>query len=232
MKELNIYDLMKGWFDFCYENPEKINPNHSALYFFILSHCNRLGWKKKFGLPTTMAKEAIGIKSYNTYIKCLYDLVDFDFIKMVEKSKNQYSTNIIALSKFDKALDKALDKASVKHLTKQSESTVQSKCSIIIPSTNILINQFTNNNNGEFLKECLTEPSWCELICMRHKINPENLLSVLMDYCEHLFSIEEIKTSKKEFKMHFTNWIKKQPVTETAFEISTRTNQLQPKYDD
>lgn len=30
---------------------------------------------------------------------------------MIERSKNQYSSNIIALSDFDKALDKALDKA-------------------------------------------------------------------------------------------------------------------------
>lgn len=130
---------MKNWFDFCFENPEKINPNHSALYFFIISHCNRLGWKSKFGLPTTMTMEAIGIKSYNTFIKNFKELSDFGFIFIVEKSKNQYSSNIIALSKYDKALDKALDKATVKHLTKQSESTQQS-----ISSIDILINNDTN----------------------------------------------------------------------------------------
>jgi hypothetical protein len=41
---------------------------------------------------------------------------------MIEKSKNQYSSNIIALSNFNKALDKALDKALIKHTTKQRES--------------------------------------------------------------------------------------------------------------
>jgi hypothetical protein len=69
-----------------------------------------------------LAKEAIGLKSYNTYIKTLNDLVDFGFIIMIEKSKNQYSSNIIALSNFNKALDKALDKALIKHTTKQRES--------------------------------------------------------------------------------------------------------------
>jgi len=119
---MNSYELSRKWFDWTFENPERINPNHTALYFFIIEHCNRLGWKEKFGLPTTMAKEAIGIRSYNTYINTLNDLVEFGFIKLIEKSKNQYSSNIIALSNFDKATDKALDKALTKHGTKQGES--------------------------------------------------------------------------------------------------------------
>jgi hypothetical protein len=119
---MNSYELSRNWFDWSFENPEKINPNHSALYFFTIEHCNRLGWKEKFGLPTTMAKESIGIRSYNTYIKTLNDLVDFGFIKLIEQSKNQYSSNIIALSNFNKATDKALDKAMIKHATKQGES--------------------------------------------------------------------------------------------------------------
>lgn len=119
---MNSYELSRKWFDWSFENPEKISPNHSALYFFAIEHCNRLGWREKFGFPTEMAKDAIGIKSYNTYVKTLNDLVDWGFIKMIQRSKNQYSANIIALSNFDKALDKALDKAIVKHVTKQDES--------------------------------------------------------------------------------------------------------------
>ncbi len=122
MANPNGYELSRNWFDWCFENPEKITPNHTALYFFCIEHCNRLGWKEKFGIPTTMAKEAIGIRSYNTYIKTLNDLVVFGFIKLVEKSKNQYSSNIIALSNFDKAHSKALDKALINHTSKQRES--------------------------------------------------------------------------------------------------------------
>lgn len=128
------YELSRNWFDWCFENPEKINPNHTALYFFICEHSNRMGGKTKFGLPTTMAKDAIGIRSYNTYIKTLNDLVEFGFIELIEKSKNQYSSNIVALSKFNKAHNKAhnkaLDKALIKHGTKQVESTQQSIDSI------------------------------------------------------------------------------------------------------
>lgn len=123
------YELSRQWFDFTFENPEKINPNHTAMYFFAIEHCNRLGWKRKFGFPSTMVMEAMGIKSYKTYKKTLDDLVDWGFFLMVEKSRNQYSSNIIALVENDKAHDKALDKALAKHSTKQ----VQSKDSIDKP---------------------------------------------------------------------------------------------------
>lgn len=159
---MNGYDLSRKWFDWTFENPERINPNHTALYFFIIEHCNRLGWKEKFGLPTTMAKEAIGIRSYNTYINTLNDLVNFGFIKLIEKSKNQYSSNIIALSNFDKAPDKALDKALIKHTTKQHE---------IIDSIN---KQETKNNKqipelSEFLAFAIQECSNINQEDVKHK---------------------------------------------------------------
>ena len=115
---MDYFKLTRAFWDFAFENPEKIKPNHCALYLFIVEHCNRLGWKKKFGLPTEMSKEAIGIRSYNTYILTLNDLVEFGLIELIEKSKNQYSSNIVAISNFDKALDKALDKASIKQQSK------------------------------------------------------------------------------------------------------------------
>ena len=142
---MDYFKLTRAFWDFAFENPEKIKPNHCALYLFIVEHCNRLGWKKKFGLPTEMTKEAIGIRSYNTYIQTLNELVNFGLIELIEKSKNQYSSNIIAISNFDKALDKALDKAGAKHATKHSESTQQSICSIN--------KQYTYNNKQYTIEE-------------------------------------------------------------------------------
>lgn len=127
---MDYFKLTRAFWDFAFENPEKIKPNHCALYLFIVEHCNRLGWKKKFGLPTEMSKEAIGIKSYSVYKKTFDELVSFGFFEVIEYSKNQYSSNIIALKENYKALDKALDKASKKHATKQDESIVQSICTI------------------------------------------------------------------------------------------------------
>ena len=124
MAELNSYELSRNWFDWCFENPDKINTNHTALYFFIIEHCNRLGWKERFGLPTTMSMDALGIKNYKTYSKAFDDLVEWGFIKLIEKSKNQWSATVIALVKNTKANTKALTKATLKHSQKQVESTV------------------------------------------------------------------------------------------------------------
>lgn len=123
-KEMNGYSLSRKWFDFCFSNPEKVKPIHSAIYFFAIEHCNRLGWKDKFGFPSQMVMEAIGVKNWRTYSKALSDLVDYGFIQMIEISKNQYSSNIIAIVKNTKAQYKALDKALQKHSTKQGQSTV------------------------------------------------------------------------------------------------------------
>jgi hypothetical protein len=131
MQSMNSYELSRSFTDWAFENPEKIKPIHYAIYFFAIEHCNRLGWKTKFGLPSQMVMESIGVKNWKTYSIGLNDLVEWGFICMVEVSKNQYSSNIISLSatvkntKADtKALDKALSKHSQKQGTKQGQSTV------------------------------------------------------------------------------------------------------------
>lgn len=117
------FKMMRNFFNWSYENPDVVNPNVTAIYVFILDHHSRLGFKEKFGLPTMMTMEAVGIKNYRTYKKALDILVDFGFINIVEWSRNQYSSNIIALVKNTKANTKALTKASTKHIQKHSEST-------------------------------------------------------------------------------------------------------------
>lgn len=132
---MNSYELSRSWFDFSFENPDKIKPIHTAIYFFAIEHCNRLGWKKKFGFPTIMAMEAIGMKSYGTYKKHLDEIVSFGFVKVHEYSKNQHSSNVIELTLNDKASTKALDKALSKHGSKQHQGTGESTGSIDKPLT-------------------------------------------------------------------------------------------------
>lgn len=131
--KINGYDLSRTWFNFCFDNPDIIKPHHSAIYFFAVNQCNRFGWKEKFGFPTTLAMEAVGIRSYRTYINALNDIVEWGFFKMIEKSKNQYTANIIALVFEAKAHDKALDKATQTHMTKQGQSTGESKAMVVKP---------------------------------------------------------------------------------------------------
>jgi len=124
---MNGYELSRNWFDFCFDNPEKIKPIHSAIFYFAVGHCNRLGWKEKFGFPSQMTMEALGIKNWRTYSKAFNNLVDWGFFIIIQRSKNQYSSNIISLSAYvknTKALDKARSKHIQKHTTKQGQSTV------------------------------------------------------------------------------------------------------------
>jgi hypothetical protein len=129
---MDIFKLYRYFWDFAFSNPELIKPNHCAVYSFAIEHCNRLGWKEKFGFPSSMAMEATGIKSYSVYKKTFDDLVEYDFFTVIQYSKNQYSSNIIALKENNKAHSKALDKAMIKHVTKQDESI----CSIDKQETN------------------------------------------------------------------------------------------------
>jgi hypothetical protein len=131
---MNTYVMSRRFWDWSYAKPSLVKPIHSAIYFFAIDHCNRMGWKREYGFPTVMTMEAIGVSSYNTYKKGLDDLVEWGFIKMIERSKNQFSSNIIALSFFDEAQyeadDKALDRAVSKHSMEHGRSTVQSIVSI------------------------------------------------------------------------------------------------------
>ena len=127
---MNGYNLSRDFYSFKFLNPEKVKAVHSDLYHYIIDLWNRLGQKEKFGLPTSITMECLGIGSYNTYKKALSDLVDFGFLIIILESKNQHQSKIIAISKNDEATDKALDKASKKHVTKQDESTIQSICTI------------------------------------------------------------------------------------------------------
>lgn len=150
---MDIYKLYRQFWDYCFNNPEKIKPTHIAIYSYAIEHCNRLGWKSKFGFPTSLVMEATGIKSYSVYKKHLDELCDFGFINMIELSKNQHSSNIIALKENVKAHVKALDKALVKHTSKQTQSTYQSTCqstvSINIPITNTTNLPIYNDTNEQ-----------------------------------------------------------------------------------
>jgi hypothetical protein len=148
---MNIFDLNRNFWDFAFSNPEKIKPNHCAIYYFALEHCNRLGWKEKFGYPTSMVLEATGIKSYSVYKKTFDELVDFGFFEVIEYSRNQYSSNIIALKENikanNKADSKALDKAFINHNQNQCKSIDKSIDSIDIQinnTTNLQLNKSTN----------------------------------------------------------------------------------------
>lgn len=224
MAKLDYYSLMRNFWDFAFENPEVIKPVHCALYAFTVEHCNRLGWKQKFGLPASMVLDAIGIKSYSVYKKTFDDLVDFGFIEVIQYSKNQHSSNVVALKENYKATYKAYDKASVKHVAKQLTKHITTHLpkhgeynNTIIPITNLPINNeeekekiFDNSKNLEHLFSLKYESqTWIETVAMQQKINIELVAEKLDEFELFLRTIEKSHYNKSEFISHFINWIPK-----------------------
>lgn len=120
---MDWYTLSRQWFDFAFENPEKIKSEHAAIYFLACEQWNRFWQKEKFGFPSYFSMEVSWIKNHKTYQKYFKDLVQWGFIKVIQESKNQHSSCIIALVKNDEALTKALDKANAMHLPKHMQGT-------------------------------------------------------------------------------------------------------------
>lgn len=160
------YELSRNFFDWSYENPDKIGPTHVALFFFAIEHCNRLGWKDKFGMPTQMAMDAIGVKNWRTYSKALNDLVEFGFFKIIERSKNQYSATVIAIVKNTKANTKAYTKATQKHVQKHSRSIA-----VIDKPINLLTYNYKDEEiNLPFLNDEEFVKKWNEWVDYRTEI--------------------------------------------------------------
>ena len=190
MADISGYELSRNWSDWCYEHPELITPNHSAIYFFAIEHCNRLGWKEKFGMPTQMTMEAIGIKNWRTYSKAFNELVEWGFFKVIEKSRNQYSATVIAIVKNTKANTKALTKATQKHLQKQSSSKGNS--TVVIDKPINYITKEPNNRGTEKPQIDFTEfEKWSEQILT--DIEFKNLMYREQINCSNEKLVEAIK---------------------------------------
>lgn len=215
--EINGYQLSRNWFDWCFENPEKISPNHSAIYFFAIEHCNRLGWKKKFGFPTQMAMDAIGIKKHETYIRYFNDLVEWGFFQLIEKSRNQYSSNIISLENATPKNGKALGKAMRKHAGKQTQPNGESNRSIDKPLTLEPLTLERYKSKDQAFEQIKTEDLYLDEV---HRLitgkgwRIATKVNVMQVFKFFLLAKANLENTKQDVKQHFKNWIVKQSVND------------------
>lgn len=209
--ELNIYDLSRAFFDWAFENPEKIHTNHVAIYFFAIEHCNRLGWKEKYGFPTQMVMDALGIKKHQTYIRYFNDLCEWGFLKLVQKSANQYSANIISLQSAKPKNSKALDKAFINHRAKQTETIGQSKGSIDIPIYNNTNTQLTSIQLETELKNSF---SMIENTAMMLKLKKQDVEIGLENFILRQRAVQNFEgRTIEDLRTHFVNSISKGEIT-------------------
>ena len=222
-EDITGYELSRSWFDWCFENPDFVKPIHTAIFFFAIEHRNRLGWKQKFGLPTQMTMDAIGVKNWRTYSSAFEDIVNWGFFQVHQRSKNQYSATVIAIVKNTKAHTKALSKATQKHSQKQSSSTVVIDNTInsiitIEPKNqereetpekmpeNFELNYL--NNLDETYNAILTDQPWLEIICMNnHLASIEIAKQYVSLFFRKLQNEGAARKSIADFKSHFARWL-------------------------
>lgn len=152
---MNSYEVSRPFWDWAFENPEKISPSHAGFMFWLIELNNRLGWKTKFGLPTYYSMEVLGIKSYKTYKAILNDLIEWGFVRLHQKATNNHSANIIELVKITNSDTKSLTKSLPSHLPSQVQVTYQVKCAIDKQETIKQINDivaFLNLESGKNFK--------------------------------------------------------------------------------
>lgn len=162
---MNGYKLTRDWFSYTRENLDKVECKHTAMYLYIVELFNVNQWVSVLGLPTDYTMASLNIKSYKTYKKILDDLVDFNKIEFVERSKNIFTSNKIKLVKNTNASPKRLQcdtEVTTKENGKQVQSdyTIDNLYKLLNKETIKLINLnikdvsiFLNKNISEILKE-------------------------------------------------------------------------------
>lgn len=146
--KLNIYACNEHFRKIFATKAQYGKPEHIAIFWFLTELNNRLGWVDEFGLPIYNAMEEVKIRNFKTFSKYLQDLHDWGIIKIVTKSVNQHTSNIVsiksAMVKFTEAHTTALTEAEPQHLPQHSHGTA---------TINKLIENSINSETDKNLKE-------------------------------------------------------------------------------
>jgi hypothetical protein len=94
---MNGYLLSRQWFDFAFENPEKVTPMQGCLYMWLIEINNRKGFSEKFNFNTDDACAACGCNNRKTVWKALNELVEFGFVSIIFKSDNRHKPTVISI---------------------------------------------------------------------------------------------------------------------------------------
>ncbi len=87
---MNSYRLTKAFFAFCCETPS-LTTNHIALYLWLVECNNQQQWQEIFAFTFEEAGAVLHI-SYKTFKKTLDDLIKWEFIQLIHKPVNRFST--------------------------------------------------------------------------------------------------------------------------------------------
>lgn len=81
-------------------------------------------------------------------------------------------------------------------------------------------------NNNAFVVECKNSDQWIEAVAMQNRIRLDGINFFLDHFENHLVAMQEQKHNSKEFKEHFSHWLRKQDLSLFSVKIMGRTNQI------
>lgn len=201
--EINGYNLSRKFWDYASEN-EGINPNHCALYFFIIELFNRSKWREVISFDSFSIMSVIGIKSYKTFVKTLNELSDLGLIQIVNKSTNQYTENKIALVNFTRPNTEANTRPNTRPNTKAKNASVKNTEAITEPNTkasNNYINvlKHIKLNTKKIKKESAFDFSFVD----------EKFKEAFMMWIDYKNERKEIYKSQKSIEIAYKQLLKK-----------------------
>lgn len=118
--------------------------------------------------------------------------------------------------------------AESRNKKKQKEQMSTSVGSVQQTSTNPTVSDNDSDiviiNNNNYQKETEKDAQWIETQSMQTRSNKETIIKYLNIFNNHLISISEQKQNLKDYKTHFTHWIKKQSI------VRVKQKQKKPRY--
>lgn len=81
-------------------------------------------------------------------------------------------------------------------------------------------------DNTLFSDECKISEQWIETVAMQAKVKKEIIILYLDNFEKHLITMQEQKRTVKDFKEHFSHWIKKQNFSDFTERPIGKTNQI------
>lgn len=180
---MNGYNLTHRFFDWAFSHRADFKPTVSALYFYLIEVCNKLGWKPEFSISAKECMEGMGVSGYNTYKQAFDILCEHGFIKVLKKSCNSYQANIITLLNFDRVTDEVTNKAPTEYERSNEQSngdihkTYKTNKTIKTNSRNI---EKQKNSYAEFVT--LTSDEYSKLVEEFGENATKRMIQILDNY--------------------------------------------------
>ena len=214
----------------------ELNLEQRAVYRELIDLAMTNDNKVEFKLSTWSRKLGVTIAKLEELIK---DLISFDlvvrtdnelyFIPSCEKRLNLKRGGAKGGKKSskNKPIVKPMVKPTLKPMVKQGEK----KENRIEEEDNIITTEAIKNidvivDNREFSKKCLKDKQWIEVLSMQSQLSEDATKLFISHFENHLITMEEQKKNVKDYKQHFSHWLKKQDLSQHRIKVIGKTNQV------